>query len=239
MTTDLPSQAGTKFEIQIATITIPYISVDQVRFCRFLARDQSMEVGALQAHIYAKFGDARDRWLGAPSIVQSDLETFDYPKLPMNFNVEVHDKLKERSKSFVRFAAEENKDTFIFDFVLSAEMTKDIKANCKSQKLMQIFNVSFDNTLQIDPTLSVSKVAAGIPDILFRSEYAGFIAYGLIEDYFAVTIENYEEQTCHDPIMQYANSIYYDPALRGHIDDGEDFEGYLEHIRKRVNSHFC
>ena len=238
MTADRLSEAGAKFEVQIATMTIPYINDAEVRFCRFLEADHSTQIGTSQAHFYAQFGNARAKWLDAPSIIHSEFETFDYPMLPINFNVDVHEKLKERSKSFVRFATEESSDTFIFDFVLTAEMTKDIKEFSKSKKLMQIFNVSLDSNLQVDPTLKVSKLGEASPDLLFRSEYAGFIAYGLIEDHFAVPIEKYEMQTCHDPIMQYANSMYHDPALRGNTNDCEDFESYLENFRERVSSHF-
>ena len=214
MSADLPSESGAKFQVQIATMTIPYINDAEVRFCRFLEADHSTQIGTSQAHFYAQFGDTRAQWLDSPSILHSEFETFDYPMLPINFNVDVHEKLKERSKSFVRFATEENRDTFIFDFVLTAEMIEDIRANSKSQKLMQIFNVSFDSKLQIDPTLSVSKTDAGTPDLLFRSEYAGFIAYGLIEDHFAVTVKEYEEQTCHDPIMQHLSKVNHVQDLR-------------------------
>ena len=234
MTTDLPSEAGTKFEIQIATITIPYISVDQVRFCRFLETDLSTQIGTSQAHVYAQFGDTKAKWLDAPSIVHSEFETFDYPIMPINFNDDVHEKLKERSKSFVRFATEESSDTFIFDFVLTAAMTKDITEFSKSKKLMQIFNVSFDSNLQVDPTIAVSKLGETSPDLLFRSEYAGFIAYGLIEDHFAATVEEYEEQTCHDPIMQFAASMHYDPDLKEHSNHDGEFDSYLDRIRKRL-----
>jgi len=234
MTADLPSKAGTKFEVQIATITIPYINDAEVRFCRFLEADHSTRIGTSQVHFYAQFGDTKAKWLDAPSIVHSEFETFDYPMLPINFNVDVHEKLKERSKSFVRFATEESSDTFIFDFVLTAEMIEDIRANSKSQKLMQIFNVSFDSKLQIDPTLSVSKTDAGTPDLHFRSEYAGFIAYGLIEDHFAATVDEYEERTCHDPIMQFAAAMHYSPNLQDYSNDDEEFESYLDLIRKRL-----
>ena len=234
MTADLPSKAGTKFEVQIATITIPYINDAEVRFCRFLEADHSTRIGTSQVHFYAQFGDTKAKWLDAPSIVHSEFETFDYPILPINFNVDAHEKLKERSKSFVRFATEERSDTFIFDFVLTAEMIEDIRANSKSQKLMQIFNVSFDSKLQIDPTLSVSKTDAGTPDLLFRSEYAGFIAYGLIEDHFAVTVKEYEEQTCHDPIMQFAASLHYSPNLQESSNHDGEFDSYLDIIRKKL-----
>ena len=225
----------TKFSVQLATITIPYINDSQVRFCRFLEADNSMRLGASQAHLYAQFGDTKPQWLASPSIVHSDLETFEYPKLPIDFKVDVHEQLKERGKSFVRFATEEDKDTFIFDFVLSAEMTEKIRANSKRQKLMQIFNVSFESTMQIDPTLAISRVDAGTPDLLFRSEYAGFIAYGLIEDHFAVTVSDYEKQTCHEPIMQYARSIYHDPFLNEYICHEMDFENYIDKIKKRLS----
>ena len=214
MSADLPSEAGAKFQVQIATMTIPYINDAEVRFCRFLEADHSTKIGISQAHFYAQFGDTKAKWLDAPSIVHSEFETFDYPILPINFNLDVYEKLKERSKSFVRFATEENRDTFIFDFVLTAEMIKDIKDFSESKKLMQIFNVSFDSNLQVDPTLSVSKTNAGTPDLLFRSEYAGFIAYGLIEDHFAVTVKEYEEQTCHDPIMQHLSKVNHVQDLR-------------------------
>ena len=225
----------TIYSVQLATLNIPYINDAQVRFCRFLELDNSMRLGASQAHIYAQFGDTKPKWLASPSIVHSDFETFEYPKLPINYKVDVHEQLKERGKSFVRFATEEGEDTFIFDFVLTAEMTEDIRANGKSQKLMQIFNISFDSKLQIDPTLSVSKSDVGTPDLLFRSEYAGFIAYGLIEDHFAVTDSDYEKQTCHDPILQYARSIYHDPFLNEYICHEMDFENYLDKIKKRLS----
>lgn len=195
----------TEFSLQLATLTIPYINDAQVRFCRFLEADNYMRLGASQAHIYAQFGGSKPKWLASPSIVHSDFETYEYPKQPINFRANVHEQLKERGKSFVLFAAEEGRDTFIFDFVLTAEMTEDIKANSKSQKLMQIFNIMFDSTLQVDPTLLISKINAGTPDLLFGSEYAGFIAYGLVEDHFGVTFEEYYDKTCHDPIMQYAD----------------------------------
>ena len=225
----------TKFRVQLATLTIPYINDAQVRFCRFLEANNSMRLGASQAHLYAQFGDTKPQWLASPAIVHSDLETFEYPKLPIDFKIDTHEQLKERGKSFIRFAAEEDKDTFVFDFVLSAEITEEIRANSKSLKLMQLFNVSFDSTLQIDPTLAVARVDAGTPDLLFRSEYAGFIAYGLIEDHFAVTVEEYEKQTCHDPIMQYANSTYYDPALYDLLMKDTNFDDYLDDMRKRIN----
>jgi len=234
MTADLPSKAGTKFEVQIATITIPYINDAEVRFCRFLEADHSTRIGTSQVHFYAQFGDTKAKWLDAPSIVHSEFETFDYPMLPINFNVDVHEKLKERSKSFVRFATEESSDTFIFDFVLTAEMTKEIRASGTGQKLMKIFNVSFDNNLQVDPTLAVSKLGEAAPDLLFRSEYAGFIAYGLIEDHFASTVEEYEEQTCHDPIMQFAASMHYSPNLQESSNHDGEFDSYLDIIRKRL-----
>ena len=234
MSADLPSESGAKFQVQIATITIPYINDAEVRFCRFLEADHSTKIGISQAHCYAQFGDTKAKWLDAPSIVHSEFETFDYPILPINFNVDVHEKLKERSKSFVRFATEESSDTFIFDFVLTAEMTKEIRASGTGQKLMKIFNVSFDNNLQVDPTLTVSKLGEASPDLLFRSEYAGFIAYGLIEDHFAATVEEYEEQTCHDPIMQFAASMHYSPNLQDYSNDDEKFESYLDLIRKRL-----
>jgi len=232
MSADLPSEAGAKFQVQIATMTIPYINDAEVRFCRFLEADHSTQIGTSQAHFYAQFGDTKAKWLDAPSIVRSEFETFDYSILPINFNLGVHEKLIERGKSFMRFATEENRDTFIFDFVLTAEMIEDIRANSKSQKLMQIFNVSFDSKLQIDPTLSVSKTNAGTPDLLFRSEYAGFIAYGLIEEHFAMNVREYEEQTCHDPIMQYANYTY--PAMQDYLNHDGEFDSYLDIIRKRL-----
>jgi hypothetical protein len=234
MTADLPSKAGAKFEVQIATITIPYINDAEVRFCRFLEADHSTQIGTSQVHFYAQFGDTKAQWLDAPSVVHSEFEIFDYPMLPFNFNEDVYEKLKERSKSFVRFATEENRDTFIFDFVLTAKMTKDIKESSKSKKLMQIFNVSFDSNLQVDPTIAVSKLGETSPDLLFRSEYAGFIAYGLIEDHFAATVEEYEEQTCHDPIMQFAASMHYDPDLKEHSNHDGEFDSYLDRIRKRL-----
>jgi len=234
MTADLALEASAKFEVQIATITIPYINDAEVRFCRFLEADQSTQIGTSQAHFYAQFGDIKAKWLDAPSIVHSEFEIFDYPKLPINFNLNVYEKLKERGKSFVRFVTEENRDTFIFDFVLTAEMIEDIRANSKSQKLMQIFNVSFDSKLQIDPTLSVSKTDAGTPDLLFRSEYAGFIAYGLIEDHFAATVADYEERTCHDPIMHFAASMHYKADLQDYTNHDGEFESYLDIIRKRL-----
>ena len=134
----------------------------------------------------------------------------------------------------MRFATEESRDTFIFDFVLTAEMAKDIKAFSKSKKLMQIFNVSFDSNLQVDPTIAVSKLDEAAPDLLFRSEYAGFIAYGLIEDHFAVTVEEYEERTCHDPVMQYATSMHYSPNLQESSNHDGEFDSYLDIIRKRL-----
>jgi hypothetical protein len=234
MSADLPSESGAKFQVQIATVTIPYINDAEVRFCRFLEADHSTKIGISQAHFYAQFGDTKAMWLDAPSIVHSEFEAFDYPILPINFNVDVHEKLKERGKSFVLFATEENRDTFIFDFVLTAEMIEDIRANSKSQKLMQIFNVSFDSKLQIDPTLSVSKTDAGTPDLLFRSEYAGFIAYGLIEDHFAATVVDYEERTCHDPIMHFAASMHYKADLQDYTNHDGEFESYLDIIRKRL-----
>jgi len=234
MSADLPSEAGAKLQVQIATMTIPYINDAEVRFCRFLEADHSTKIGISQAHFYAQFGDTKAKWLDAPSIVHSEFETFDYPILPINFNLDVYEKLKERSKSFVRFATEEKSDTFIFDFVLTAAMTKDITEFSKSKKLMQIFNVSFDSNLQVDPTLSVSKTDAGTPDLLFRSEYAGFIAYGLIEDHFAATVDEYEERTCHDPIMQFAAAMHYSPNLQDYSNDDEEFESYLDLIRKRL-----
>ena len=234
MTADLPSEAGAKIEVQIATITIPYINEAEVRFCRFLEADQSTQIGTSQAHFSAQFGDTRAQWLDSPSILHSEFETFDYPMLPINFNVDVHEKLKERSKSFVRFATEESSDTFIFDFVLTAEMTKDIKVFSKSKKLMQIFNVSFDSNLQVDPTITVSKLDEASPDLLFRSEYAGFIAYGLIEDHFAATLEEYEERTSHDPVMQYAASMHYSPNLQESSNHDGEFDSYLDIIRKRL-----
>lgn len=235
MSADPTTESGTKFEIQIATITIPYINETEVRFCRFLEADHFKQIGTSQAHFYAQFGDTKAKWLDAPSIVHSGFETFYYPMLPINFNVDVHEKLKERSKSFVRFATEESSDTFIFDFVLTAEMTKDIKDFSESKKLMQIFNVSFDNNLQVDPTLAVSKLGEAAPDLLFRSEYAGFIAYGLIEDHFASTVEEYEEQTCHDPIMQFAASMHYSPNLQESSNYDGEFDSYLENLRKQIN----
>ena len=93
MTADLTSKAGTKFEVQIATITIPYINDAEVRFCRFLASDQSTQIGTSQIHFYAQFGDTKAKWLDAPSIVHSGFETFYYPMLPINFNVDVHENL--------------------------------------------------------------------------------------------------------------------------------------------------
>lgn len=235
MSADLTSESGAKFQVQIATMTIPYINDAEVRFCRFLEANHSTEIGASQAHFYAQFGDTKAKWLDAPSIVHSEFETFDYSILPINFNLDVHEKLKERGKSFVRFATEENRDTFIFDFVLTAETIENIRANSKSQKLMQIFNVSFDSKLQIDPTLSVSKTDAGTPDLLFRSEYAGFIAYGLIEEHFAVTIEKYEAQTCHDPIMEFTNSVYGLPEQHTGLKIDSNFENYFEMVRERLS----
>jgi len=234
MSADLPSEAGAKIEVQIATITIPYINDAEVRFCRFLEADQSTQIGTSQAHFYAQFGDTKAQWLDSPSILHSEFESFDYPMLPINFNVDVHEKLKERSKSFVRFATEESSDTFIFDFVLTAEMTKDIRGFSKCKKLMQIFNVSFDSNLQVDPTLAVSKLGEAAPDLLFRSEYVGFIAYGLIEEHFAVTVKEYEKQTCHDPIMQFVASMHYDPDLKEHSNHDGEFDSYLDRIRKRL-----
>lgn len=234
MSADLPSEAGAKFQVQIATMTIPYINDAEVRFCRFLEADHSTQIGASQAHFYAQFGDTKAKWLDAPSIVHSEFETFDYSILPINFNLDVHEKLKERGKSFVRFVTEENRDTFIFDFVLTAEMTKDIKVFSKSKKLMQIFNVSFDSNLQVDPTITVSKLDEASPDLLFRSEYAGFIAYGLIEDHFAATVDEYEERTCHDPIMYFAAAMHYSPNLQDYTNHDEEFENYLDIIRKRL-----
>ena len=234
MTAEPTSEVGAKFEVQVATITIPYINEAEVRFCRFLEADHSTKIGISQAHFYAQFGDTKAKWLDAPSIVHSEFEIFDYPILPINFNVNVYEKLKERSKSFVFFATEEKSDTFIFDFVLTAAMTKDITEFSKSKKLMQIFNVSFDSNLQVDPTIAVSKLGETSPDLLFRSEYAGFIAYGLIEDHFAATVEEYEEQTCHDPIMQFAASMHYDPDLKEHSNHDGEFDSYLDRIRKRL-----
>ena len=52
MTADLPSEAGSKFEVQIATITIPYINDAEVRFCRFMEADQSTQIGTSQAYLY-------------------------------------------------------------------------------------------------------------------------------------------------------------------------------------------
>jgi len=234
MTADLPSKAGTKFEIQIATMTIPYINDAEVRFCRFLEADYSTQIGTSQAHFYAQFGDTKAKWLDAPSIVHSEFEIFDYPMLPFNFNVDVYEKLKERSKSFVRFATEESRDTFIFDFVLTAKMIKDIKEFSKNKKLMQIFTVSFDSNLQVDPTIEVSKLGEAFPDLLFRSEYAGFIAYGLIEDHFAATVDEYEERTCHDPVMQYAASMHYSTNLQESSNHDGEFDSYLDIIRKRL-----
>ena len=234
MTADLALEPSAKFGVQIATITIPYINDAEVRFCRFLEADQSTQIGTSQAHFYAQFGDIKAKWLDAPSIVHSEFEIFDYPKLPINFNLNVYETLKERGNSFVRFATEESRDTFIFDFVLTAEMTKDIREFTKSKKLMQIFNVSFDSNLQVDPTLAVSKLAEASPDLLFRSEYAGFIAYGMIEDHFATTVEEYEERTCHDTIKQVAALMHYGPDLQEYSNDDGEFDSYLDMIRKRL-----
>jgi len=51
MTADLTSKIGARFQVQIATITIPYINEAEVRFCRFLEADQSTQIGTSKGHV--------------------------------------------------------------------------------------------------------------------------------------------------------------------------------------------
>ena len=205
----------TSFQLNIATIVIPYFDDTRVWFCGFYDANQPRRINAPQVKICTQYGDSSVYRPDAPSIVNSELENFDFSKRGAGNGRVAYDFLEKRNKSFVRFAAEENKDTFIFDFVLSAEMTEKIRGCGKSQNLVQIFKVSFNNMLQIDPTLVVSKFNTKTPDLLFKTEYAGLIAYGLIEDHFAITIDQYEKRTGHDPVVEYARKSNQVPYLDG------------------------
>jgi len=47
-------------------------------------------------------------------------------------------------------------------------------------------------------------------------------------------VDEYEERTCHDPIMQFAKSIYNDPALYDRLMKETNFDDYLNDLKKRL-----
>lgn len=221
----------TASRIQVAAIAIPWINDVEIKFCRFLEWDPSAQIGDAQSYVFAQFGKKRPQFLFAPSIVQMDLENLSETSLQSNFNFGAIRDCK-KNRSFVRFLCEINKGS-ILCFVLSSKLKKSIEIKCKKKEFMQIFEVSFDHNFQTDPTLEISTMDSGASDLLFKSDFAGFFAFGKIEDHYSFTINEYEERTGHDPVYQYANSIYYDSVMHKFF-CGEDFESYLGKVRERL-----
>ena len=150
----ITDDTNASFQIQIATIIIPYLGKSAGRFCRFLKCDEGERVGVEQVHVYAQFIEQKPKWLDEPSLVNSNRNHFDFSKTFIEDNSSTYEKLKDLDTDFIRFCAEENRDTFIWDFILSEDKIEEIWLLSESGKRMQIFTVSFDNKLQIDPTLT-------------------------------------------------------------------------------------
>ena len=232
----ITDDTNASFQIQIATIIIPYLGKSAGRFCRFFKCDEGERLGVEQAHVYAQFDGQKSQWLDEPSLVNSNRRHFDFSKKCIEDNSSTYEKLKDLDTDFIRFCAEENRDTFIWDFILSEDKIEEIWSLSESGKRMQIFTVSFDNKLQIDPTLMVSKVSQSKTDLLFRTEYSAFIAHGIITNHTSITLEEYEAKTCHDPARHYASKVYFDDLIYADLSSEMDFDAYLQKVRPQLNS---
>ena len=230
-----PFEANAGFQIQIATIIIPNLGKSAGRFCRFLKCGEGECLGGKEAHFYSQFNNQIPQWLGEPKIIDSDRSDFDFSKKYIEHDSSAHKKLKYLDADFVRFCAEENSDIFIWEFVLSADKIEDIWCSGESKR-MQIYTVLFDNNLQLDPTLKVSTATHRNEDLVFRSDYSAFLAYGIITNHIAISIDEYGAKTRHDPVIHYASKVYFDDLNYAGLSAEQDFDTYLQKVRLQLNS---
>ena len=173
-----------------------------------------------------KFGDGKNILLSDNHLLATDRRKFDYSKFPSDFH--------KRDTDFVYFAAEKTGEGRSFwNFVLAGEKLDEIEENGKSGSRVQLFDISFDNSIQRDPNVNISSNDEPTSGLLFHSECASLIGLGIVENHKSITASEYEEITGDDPILLFAKQNYYDPIYHADYNERMTFDEFSEQQLQR------
>ena len=193
-----------KYQLTLATLVTPYMERSVGRFCKWLNTDISRDHSKANTSVKVQFGNGEVIDLFDTHLMNTDRSKFNYSEFPYE--------LSKHDTDFIYFAAEQTGEGRSFwNFVLAGDKLDEIEENGKSGSRVQLFDISFDNSIQRDPNVNISSNDEPTSGLLFHSECANLIGLGIVENHRSITASEYEEITVDDPIMLFAKQNYYDP----------------------------
>ena len=121
------------------------------------------------------------------------------------------EKLLQSNQHFVRFGIEEYNPHSFWEIVFTLQKLEEIWSNSQAGEYIQLFDLTFYEDIQRDPSISIS-VSNGIKSgLLFESLNYNALGVGFIDKHRSMTVADYEAIIGKDPIMLQARQHYYDP----------------------------
>ena len=204
----------------------PYIERSVGRYCQCFNNNRSKDLLKTQASVKVKFGDGDIIQLSDNHLMNADRGKFNYSEFPSD--------IPKRDADFVYFAVEQTGGGRSFwNFVLAGEKLDEIEENGKSGLRVQLFDISFDNSIQRDPKVNISSNDEPTSGLLFHSACANLRGLGIVENHRSITASEYEEITGDDPIMLFAKQNYYDPIYHADYKERITFDEFSEQQLQR------
>ena len=215
-----------KFHITICTLGYPHLYKGVGRFVEWYKTDATDEFRGITSFIKAKLSENYAKRLSFPyihHIGRTEVNLGSYPE-----------KLLQSNQDFVRFGIEEDNPHSFWEFVITPQKLEEIWSNSQAGAYIQLFDLTFYEDIQRDPSISIS-VSHGIKSgLLFESVNHNALGVGFIDKHRSMTLADYEAITGKDPVMLHARQHYYDPIQYAYYRDEEiSFGDYLTRMRRR------
>ena len=208
-----------KFQLTLATLVTPYIERSVGRYCQWFNSNDTDGLSKAKTSLQVQFGDGKVIDLSDNHLMNTERSKFDYSKFP--------DDVPKRDTNFVNFAAEQTGEGRSFwNFVLAENKLDEIEENGKNGSRVQLFNISFDNSIQCDPNIKISANKGPPSGLLFNPECEGLSGVGIVENHRSITTSKYEELTGEDPVILFARQNYYDPFYHDNYSEHMTFYEY-------------
>jgi hypothetical protein len=196
------------------------------RYCQWFNTDISKNLGKPQASVKVKFGDGDIIEPSDNHLLATDRSKFDYSEFPTE--------LFERDTDFVYFVAEQKgKGRSFWNFVLANDKLDELEENSKDGSRVQLFDISFDSSIQRDPNVNIFSNDEPTSGLLFHSECARLVGLGIVEHHRSITASEYEKITGNDPVMLFAKQNYYDPIYQANYSERMTFDEFSEQQLQR------
>ena len=181
-----------KFHITACTLVYPYLDKGVGRFVEWYKTDETDKFLGITSFIKAKLNKNEAERLGFAYIQDSHGTKGGIDNYPAQ--------VQQSNQDFVRFVIEDDKPHSLWEFSITPQKLDEIWSNSQAGAYIQLFDLTFYQDIQRDPSITISRSHGLKSSLLFQSQNHNALGVGFIDKYRSMTLAEYEAITGKDPV---------------------------------------